>query len=378
MSIAQWIDQIHQGDCLELMRQLPDGCVDLVFTSPPYNMRAGTGGGKKAWSGYEGHADNMPHGRYVRWQRECLAEMMRLIPETGAIFYNHCHRVQNGLLQSHLDILTGLPLRQVIIWQRYGGVNHNPGYFLPDYEVVYLIAKSAFRLLPRAEDEVRSAVWRIGQDKASWIPEIPTFPPDLPDRAIRATSAQVILDPFMGSGSTAVAAKLLGRRYIGIEKSARYCEIARCRLEATVLGEQMPLPPSCYQTIPEPPPVGKSARIVYDFIAGQLAAENPEAIPITQPGIAAATGLSQPTVQRAVRELRSSGWIHVDWHGRWADYSLARNDGTSPFSPRNDGTATPPGMMGQQRSMHAKTPRNDGTSPKNKRDDASRSRYGNG
>ena len=341
MELTRWLDQIHQGDCLEVMRQLPDGCVDLVFTSPPYNMRAGTGGGKKAWNGYEGHADNMPHGRYMRWQRECLAEMMRLIPETGAIFYNHCHRVQNGLLQSHLDILTGLPLRQVIIWQRYGGVNHNPGYLLPDYEVICLIAKSEFRLLPRAEDEVRSAVWRIGQDKASWIPEIPTFPPDLPDRAIRATSAEVILDPFMGSGSTAVAAKLLGRHYIGIEKSARYCEIARGRLEATVVGEQMPMPPACCETIPEPPPVGKSARIVYDYIAAQIEDCGQDSATLKQTHIASAKGLSIRTVERAINELKSGGWIHVEWHGRWADYSLARNGGTRPFSPRNGGTLPP-------------------------------------
>ena len=141
LSIAQWLNQIHHGDCLEVMRQLPDASVDLVFTSPPYNIRTGCGGGRKTWEGYDGHADNMPHSRYVKWQRECLQEMMRLIPDTGAIFYNHCHRVQNGIMQSPLDILGGFPYRQAIIWERSGGINHNPGYFLPTHEMIYLIAK---------------------------------------------------------------------------------------------------------------------------------------------------------------------------------------------------------------------------------------------
>ena len=338
LSIAQWLDRIHHGDCLKVMGQMPDGCVDLVVTSPPYNMRAGTGNGKNGWCGYDGHADNMPYSKYVRWQRDCLREMMRLIPETGAIFYNHCHRVQNGLLQSHLDILAGLPLRQVIIWHRSGGVNHNPGYFLPEHEVIYLIAKPGFQLTDRSA----GTVWRIHQGHASWIPEIPTFPEELPRRAIRATSAQVILDPFVGSGTTAVAAKAEGRHYIGIEQSARYCDVARTRLDACVLGQPYPIPPSASVDVPEPPPVGKSARMVYDYIAARLEDANAATLTMKQAEIVADTGLSKPTVERAVKELKCGGWIRLEDHGRWCDYSLARNDGTSPKSPRNDGTSTPP------------------------------------
>ena len=350
LSIAQWLDRIHHGDCLEVMRQMPDGSVDLVFTSPPYNLKSGTGNGKRGWRGYDGHADNMPHPKYVRWQRECLRAMMRLIPETGAIFYNHCHRVQNGLLQSHLDILTGLPLRQVIIWHRSGGINHNPGYFLPDYEVIYLIAKSEFRLTQKDK-----AVWRIHQDAASWIPEIPTFPVDLPLRAIRATSADVILDPFIGSGSTAVAAKIEGRRYIGIDQSERYCRIAQERIDACIPGEPLPIPHTCYEPAPEPPPVGKSARLVYDYIASRLDDASATTLTMKQSEIVAETHLSRPTVERAIKELKNVGLIHLDWRGRWCDYSLARNDGTSPKSPRNDGTSAPPGMMEHRRRKRTKT-----------------------
>ena len=66
--------------------------------------------------------------------------MMRVLKPTGAIFYNHKWRIQKGLLQDRADIVNDFPVRQIIIWQRAGGINFNPGYFLPTYEVIYLIA----------------------------------------------------------------------------------------------------------------------------------------------------------------------------------------------------------------------------------------------
>src|SRR5260364_404403 len=78
------------------------------------------------------------YGEYVAWQRACLIEMLRLLPEHGAIFYNHKWRVQDGLLQDRHDIVGQFPVRQIIIWRRKGGINFNAGYFLPTYEVIYL------------------------------------------------------------------------------------------------------------------------------------------------------------------------------------------------------------------------------------------------
>ena len=229
--LAPWLNTIHQGDCARVMRRIPAGSVDLVFTSPPYNLRTSSGNGRRNWPGYDGHSDDMPHRDYVRWQRRCLTQMMRLLAPHGAIFYNHVYRVQHGRLQGHNDILAGFPVRQIIIWNRSGGTNYNPGYYLPTYEVIYLIANPGFRLAQSYPD-----IWRAHQEDSDWIPEIPTFPLDLPLTAIQTTGAQVILDPFLGSGTTAAAAKLEGRDYIGIEKSRRYCAIARRRLALTRPG----------------------------------------------------------------------------------------------------------------------------------------------
>ena len=229
--------EVLHGDCLDVMRGMAAETIKVVVTSPPYNIKNSTGNGLKdgskgKWpkaalqSGYDGHDDCLPHGEYVAWQRECLAEMVRLLRPDGAIFYNHKWRVQNGLLQDRADILQGFPVRQIIIWQRSGGINFNPGYFLPNYEVVYLIAKPAFRLAPKAN--AAGCVWRINQENDN--PHPAPFPVDLAARCIQSVGAGPVLDPFMGSGTTAIAAEQAGLPWIGIEKSAEYVKMAQDRL----------------------------------------------------------------------------------------------------------------------------------------------------
>jgi modification methylase len=235
-TVSVKLNTFNIGDCVELMNSLPEGSVDLFVTSPPYNLRNSSGrqmqgnkGGK--WvqqlviGGYEKNDDNMPHDEYVQWQRRCLSAMMRLLPDDGAIFYNHKWRVQKGLLQDRADIVDGFPVRQIIIWQRNGGMNFNPGYFLPTYEVIYLIAKPKFRLVPKANGA--GDVWRIGQERGN--PHPAPFPVELAKRCIESTAAKVVCDPFMGSGSTAIAARQLGRDWIGIDVSPAYCEMAEKR-----------------------------------------------------------------------------------------------------------------------------------------------------
>jgi len=239
--IENYLNRIICGDCLQVMRQLPDKSVDLIITSPPYNLRNTVKGGMSKskhckWRdlqyGYSHYDDCMPHNEYVAWQRECLTEMLRVLKQNGAVFYNHKWRVQGGLMQDRQDIVGGFPVRQIIIWQRAGGINFNDNYFLPSYEVIYLIAKSAFRLLPKAN--YCGDVWRFNQDQQNEHPA--PFPVALPERIIGATDAQIILDPFVGSGTTAVATKNLNRQYIGIDLSPDYCEMARARIDGTPIG----------------------------------------------------------------------------------------------------------------------------------------------
>jgi len=238
LAITKFLNKIICGDVVDVMKKIPDNSVDLVVTSPPYNLKNSTGNGMKdgrggKWAnaalqkGYSNYNDCMPHKDYVKWQRDCLTEMMRIIPENGAIFYNHKWRVQANLLQNRQDIVDGFPVRQIIIWKRAGGLNFNAGYFLPTYEVIYLIAKPEFKLAPKAN--ACGDIWEIPQEMKNGHPA--PFPVKLIDRIISATNAKIILDPFMGSGTTAISAINFNRDYIGIDVSPEYCKSAKKRIK---------------------------------------------------------------------------------------------------------------------------------------------------
>ena len=238
--MEQWTNKIHLGDCVETLNRMPAESVGLFVTSPPYNLKNSTGNGMKngnggKWSnaqlmnGYTDHSDDMPHDEYVEWQRSCLTAMMRVLRTDGAIFYNHKWRVQAGRLQDRSDIVEGFPVRQIIIWKRAGGINFNKGYFLPTYEVIYLICKPDFRLSDKAN--ALGDVWTIPQEAKT--PHPAPFPVELAQRCIKSTNALVVCDPFMGSGTTAMAAEAEKREWIGVELSKDYVKQATARIAAT-------------------------------------------------------------------------------------------------------------------------------------------------
>lgn len=239
VDIKNSLNKIIHGDCLEVMKAMPDDCVDIVVTSPPYNLLNSTGNGLKLnthtgkWknasikNGYEEHEDNMPYDEYVDWQKKCVAEMYRLIKPDGAIFYNNKNRVQGGLLQDRGEIVRELPLRQIITWKRSGAINFNAGYFLPTTEQIYMICDKPFKLVKGANKY--TDVWEITQEMNN--PHPAPFPEELIDRIIGSTNGKIILDPFAGSGTTAVSSKKLNRDFILIEKSIGYCKMAQARIE---------------------------------------------------------------------------------------------------------------------------------------------------
>ena len=106
MQIPEVLNTVIHGDCLEVMKTMPSESIDLIVTSPPYNIRNNLGGGFKTpgkrWQapglsdGYDGYSDNMPYTDYIAWQKQCIAEMFRLLKPNGAIFYNNKNRIQGG------------------------------------------------------------------------------------------------------------------------------------------------------------------------------------------------------------------------------------------------------------------------------------------
>jgi modification methylase len=225
------------GDAVEQMQRLPTGCVDLVLTSPPYNLASATGinpGG--GWqvpllqTGYPAAADNLPRATYVRWQQRVLRECWRLLSARGAIFYIHKPRVQGRLVDTPLDLNPGLPVRQIIIWNRVHRFNCAPGHFASAHEWIVIFAKPGFLLRDQSASQIGD-VWTFKPDWQN--PHPAPFPLDLARRVLETTPDGTVLDPFLGSGTTGVAAAELGRSFIGIEKDPEFLEMAKKRISIT-------------------------------------------------------------------------------------------------------------------------------------------------
>lgn len=242
---------IYHGRCEDVLPTL--GPVDLILTSPPYNLGVSTGGsfGHYEWNanmkarggggkwhggdlanGYDGHDDAMPMEEYEAWQQDVLRACWAQLTEAGAIFYNHKPRVQAGTLWTPLRLNPDLPVRQIVVWARAGGVNFAPTHYLPTHEWIVVLAKPSWRLKSKGASGVGD-VWTIPQESSTEHPC--PFPLTLASRVLETVAPSVVLDPFMGSGTTLRAAKDAGIRAIGIDKSERYCEIAARRLAQEVL-----------------------------------------------------------------------------------------------------------------------------------------------
>ncbi len=226
----EWVTLYH-GDCREVLPTVTG--VDLVVTSPPYNLGDMAGGLANLSGGYRSYSDQMPEADYVAWQHEVLRLCWGTLTDEGAIFYNHKPVIRDGVATLPIRLNPGLPLRQIVIWYRQMGVNWAPTHFLPVHEWIMVLAKPAWKLRDKSASHA-SDVWPIRPDMGANEHPAP-FPLALPTKAIDATTASVVLDPFAGSGTTLRAALDCGRKAIGVELDERYCEIAAKRLAQGVL-----------------------------------------------------------------------------------------------------------------------------------------------
>jgi modification methylase len=229
---------IYHGDCRQ---HLDDHCqkFDLCITSPPYNKyevgaevhiptTSGMWKRSKLPVANGGYFDALHHTDYLNLMRSVFVKCWDLLNEKGAAYVVHKPRQLGNCVRWPTEVIP-LPVRQVIIWDRCGGINFNRSFYQPRQEWILVCAKPKHRLKDRSASGVGD-VWRIAPVQASGHPA--PFPVEIPARILTATDAQTVFDPFMGSGTTLVAAKQLGRRAIGIELEKRWCKLAAERLEA--------------------------------------------------------------------------------------------------------------------------------------------------
>jgi len=233
---------VVQGDCLDVMAEIPNAAFRLIITSPPYNnyenKRHGFGP-RPAWRQrdieYGDFKDEMPEDKYQAWQQVVIKEMLRITAKDGTVAYNHKNRIRNWGIISPLEWIKPVAnIRQEIIWDRGNSPQVSPVRFLPTTERLYLLGdgKPYFNGDHLSDGEV----WRI---PPRVFDGIPAFPEKLIVRMVDALSEprDRIADLFMGkSGTVPIVAKSMGRHFFGCDINPEYVAMAEERLSTTQLA----------------------------------------------------------------------------------------------------------------------------------------------
>ncbi len=251
LKLEDALDRVVEGDCVERMRALPDGCADLVFADPPYNLQlkgdlhrpdnSKVDAVDDHWDKFSSFAE------YDRFTREWLSEARRVLKDDGALWvigsYHNIFRV-GAILQD-----LGFWVLNDVVWRKTNPMpNFRGRRFTNAHETMIWAAKSEdtkytfnYEAMKAMNDEVQMrSDWTLpicsggerlkGEDgqKAHSTQK----PESLLHRVILSSTkpGDVVVDPFFGTGTTGAVARRLGRHFIGIERDKEYARIARSRI----------------------------------------------------------------------------------------------------------------------------------------------------
>jgi site-specific DNA-methyltransferase (adenine-specific) len=267
--------KIINGDCIEVMKTFPEGSIDLLVTSPPYNVNIS----------YDVHKDDLPMDTYYEWTKDWLRESFRVLKDDGRIAVNVPNELnvqerggrilfvaefwmmmkEIGFKFSGLvDLTEDSPHRvRQTAWGSW--MSASAPYIYNPKECIILAYKKTNKKLTKGESQwlgeptkmiqedgtIKNKMIYKDEDKKEFMNLVfgrweyfadtksltkATFSMDIPAKAIKILTYKndIILDPFMGSGTSAVAAEVLDRRWVGIELSSDYTEIARKRVQSFI------------------------------------------------------------------------------------------------------------------------------------------------
>lgn len=269
--IENYINRVLNGDTIEVMSEMPEGWVDLIVTSPPYNVGIQ----------YDIHNDEIVMDEYWKWSKKWLTEAYRLLKDDGRIAINIPYEVNvqdrggrvffaSELYQvmkkvgfkfyGIVDLEENSPHRsKTTAWGSW--MSPSAPYIYNPKECVILAYKKhhikkvkgepQWKGEPYLTEDGKNKVAYSEQDKKEFMELVfgqwkyfadtrsltkATFSMDIPEKAIKILSYRndVVLDPFNGSGTSCVAAVVHDRRWVGIELSENYCEIAKQRIQSFV------------------------------------------------------------------------------------------------------------------------------------------------
>lgn len=238
------VNKVYLGDCIEIMKTFPDECIDLIFADPPYNI------GMK----YDKWQDNLEYEKYINWSEKWLTEAYRILKKTGSIYVaiGDEFAAEIVLIMKKL----GLYMRNWIIWYYTFGQHQNRKFCRSHTHILYFVKdlkKFTFNAnkirIPSARQlvykdkranplgRIPDDVWCFSRVCGTFKERIADHPCQMPEaileRIILASSnpGDIVLDPFGGTGTTAIVAKKLGRNFITIEISENYYNLIIKRLK---------------------------------------------------------------------------------------------------------------------------------------------------
>jgi site-specific DNA-methyltransferase (adenine-specific) len=253
MELSNLVNKITEGDAIEIMKGIPSNSIDLTFADPPFNLN----------KSYEHYEDDKETKDYLDWCKEWLAQMVRITKPTGSIFV---HNIPKWLtyFASYLNEMAYF--RHWIAWDAMGAPLGKT--LLPNhYGILWYVKSKEFKFndirMPHSRCRECEAILKDYGGKKELIHPFGTLisdmwtdiyrirhkkrrdehPCQLPihllERLILMTTDEndVVLDPFIGTGTTAIAAKRLGRKFIGIDIDPEYVAICREKLEGLALTQ---------------------------------------------------------------------------------------------------------------------------------------------
>jgi len=267
-NIEQFVNKIINGDCIEVMKTMPEGSIDLVCTSPPYGVNIQ----------YDTHNDDMEIGEYLEFSKKWLTEAYRVLKDDGRMALNIPYEINRQLKGGRIFFVSEVyQIMKEIGFKFFGIVDleedsphrskttawgswmspSSPYIYNPKECVILAYKKQHIKKIkgepqwkgtPLVQEDGKTKMTYADEDKKEFMELVfgqwnyfadtksltkATFSMDIPKKAIKILTYKndVVLDPFCGSATTMVAAEILDRRWIGIELSSNYTKIGLERVK---------------------------------------------------------------------------------------------------------------------------------------------------
>lgn len=222
--------RIYNEDFLKV--ELENSSVDLIITSPPYNLGID----------YGVYKDNESYKDYLEFSRNWLIKCFELLKDNGRICINvpiDTGKGEKRSLYADITLLAkraGFRYKGTIIWNKQSVRNKYSMAFSKAVEVIIVLYKGEWKPVKAEFREWVNNIWQFSGESQKKLGHPAAFPVEIPRRLIQmfSTEEDLILDPFMGSGTTLVVCKMLEREGVGVEINEKYCEVAKKRLTEVV------------------------------------------------------------------------------------------------------------------------------------------------